>query len=89
MLIFHLYFRLNSNYTSIIHSFLTIIIIIIITSHRFSCWCVAPVFSIDCIIIDGIFNRLSHMKSSIYFSFHSSCVCLCGCVPVSARLTPL
>lgn len=69
MLIFCLYFRLSSNYTSIIQSVLTIIII---TSHHFLCWYVARAFSIDWIIIDGIFNQLSHMKPSIYFSFFSS-----------------
>lgn len=69
MLIFCLYFRLSSNYTSIIHSVLTIIII---TSHCFLGWCVARTFSIDWIIIDGIFNRLSHMKLSNYFSLFCS-----------------
>lgn len=73
MLIFCLYFKISSNYT-IIHSVLTIIII---TSHRFLCWCEARAFSIDWIIIDGIFNRLSHMKPFIYFSFFSLLVCVC------------
>lgn len=54
MLIFCLYFRLSSNYASIIHSVLTIIII---TSHYILCWSVARAFSIDW-IIDGIFIRL-------------------------------
>lgn len=79
MLIFCLFFKLSSNYT-IIHSVLTIIII---TSHCFLCWCEARAFSIDWIIIDGIFNRLSHMKPSIYFSFFSSsCVSVWVCAGV-------
>lgn len=63
MLIFCLYFRLSSNYASIIHIVLTIIII---TSHCFLCWCIARAFSTDW--MDGIFNRL-HI-SSITFIFH-------------------